>query len=300
MNGILCVDKPADFTSFDVVAKMRGIAKTKKIGHGGTLDPMATGVLPLFFGGATKACDLLPRQDKRYTATLLLGLRTDTLDITGKVLERRPVEAAREEVLRAAQSFVGKSRQLPPMYSAVQVDGVRLYELARKGVEVERSAREIEIYSLHMCGCDETAHRYTLDIHCSRGTYVRSLCHDIGERLGCGAVLAGLRRTLSCGFTLAQCVTLPQAQQLADEGLLEERLLPVETAFSSLPRLELDERQARLVQNGVRLEAQALGLPGDEAAPLAAWSPGGRFLGLVFTAGGLLRVRRLFAREVAV
>ena len=298
MNGILCIDKPAGFTSFDVVAKLRGMAKTRKIGHGGTLDPMATGVLPLFLGIATKACDLLPNQDKGYIATFRLGTVTDTLDITGTVLETRPVTAGAGQVWRTALKFVGKSSQLPPMYSAVQVNGVRLYDLARKGVQVERSPREIEIHGIELLRADEEQAEYTVQVHCSKGVYVRSLCHDIGQRLGCGAVLTALRRTLACGYGLEDCITLEQAQQLTDAGTLSGRLLPVESAFRELPRLELSEKHAHLLQNGVRMDMCALDGPAvGEGALLAAFGPGGRFLGLAYPDRGQLRVKKLFVRE---
>ena len=295
IHGILCIDKPEGFTSFDVVAKLRGIAKTRKIGHGGTLDPMATGVLPLFLGGATKACDRLPRQDKRYTATFRLGITTDTLDRTGTVLREREVSATLRDVEAAALAFVGKSSQLPPMYSAVQVNGVRLYDLARQGVEVQRTPREIEIHSITFLGGNPDTREYIIDIHCSKGTYVRSLCHDIGEKLGCGATLTALRRTLSCGFSLEHCITLPEAQALADAGRLRERLLPVEAAFSALPRLELDRKQSRLLQNGVRLDAA--GLPGARPGTLAVYGPGAVFLGLAKVQDGRVKVEKLFVRE---
>jgi len=298
MNGILCIDKPTGFTSFDVVAKLRGMAKTKKIGHGGTLDPMATGVLPLFIGGATKASDLLPNQDKGYIATFRLGLTTDTLDITGRVLEERPVTAGEDQVAAAVAGFEGKSSQLPPMYSAVRVKGQRLYDLARQGVEVERSPRKIEIFNIKMLASDPVGGEYTIDVHCSKGTYIRSLCHDIGERLGCGATLTALRRRLACGYTLEDCITLEEAQVLADAGGLEHRLLPVETAFRELPSLSLTSRQARLLQNGVRMDlGEFEAIPRQPGATVACYGPGSTFLGLGVTDKGVLRVKRLFVRE---
>jgi len=298
MNGILCIDKPTGFTSFDVVAKLRGMAKTKKIGHGGTLDPMATGVLPLFIGSATKACDLLPNQDKGYIATFRLGLTTDTLDITGRVLEERPVTAGEDQVAAAVADFEGKSSQLPPMYSAVRVKGQRLYDLARRGVEVERIPREIQIFSIKILASDPADGEYTIDVHCSKGTYIRSLCHDIGERLGCGATLTALRRRLACGYTLEDCITLEEAQALADAGGLEHRLLPVETAFRELPALSLTPRQARLLQNGVRIDlGEFEAIPLGPGATVACYGPGNTFLGLGVADEGVLRVKRLFVRE---
>lgn len=261
LDGILCVDKPPEHTSFDVVARMRGIAGTRKIGHGGTLDPMATGVLPLFFGRATKACDLLPDQDKRYTATFRLGVTTDTQDRTGTVLRERPVTVGETAVRALLERFTGPLRQTPPMYSAVKISGKRLYDLARQGQEVERPARDIVIYSLSLLEADEERHLYTIDAACSKGTYIRTLCHDMGEALGCGASLTALRRTAACGFSEAQCITLEQAAELSARGELAQRLLPVAEAFRALPRLELDDKLARLFRNGVQLSLNQFDQP---------------------------------------
>lgn len=292
MNGILCIDKPPGHTSFDVVARMRGIAKTRKIGHGGTLDPMATGVLPLFFGRATKACNLLPNQDKRYTAAFRLGTVTDTQDITGTELERHPVDAGRTEVEAALRRFTGKQKQVPPMYSAVQVDGKRLYDLARQGIEVERPAREITVYGIRLLDCDELAKEYTIDVSCSKGSYIRTLCHDIGRELGCGAVLTALRRTEACGFSIGQCIPIEEARRLADSGALESALLPVESAFGSLPRLDLGEAQARRFCNGVRLDLVGLSVPVGKVC--AVYNAGGEFLGLAEPSQGKLKLVKLF------
>lgn len=257
MNGILCIDKPRDFTSHDVVAKMRGMAATRKIGHAGTLDPFATGVLPLFLGSATRFCDLLPDQDKRYTAVFQLGVVTDTQDMTGRVLETCDTAVTAAQLVAALRCFTGEIRQTPPMYSAVRVGGVRLYDLARQGVEVERRARTVYIHSLELLGGDEAAGVFTVDVRCSKGTYIRTLCHDVGRLLGCGAALRELRRTVSCGFALEQCLTLEQAQQLADRGQLPAALLPVEQAFAGLPRWELPAQAADRFVNGVRLPLDA-------------------------------------------
>lgn len=257
---------------------MRGIAKTRKIGHGGTLDPMATGVLPLFLGRAAKASDLLPNQDKCYAATFRLGLTTDTQDITGHVLSEQPVTAAYTDVAAILKQFCGPQEQVPPMYSAVRVDGKRLYDLARKGVEVERRARPIEIYRLELTGADEAANSYTLDVHCSKGTYIRTLCHDIGARLGCGAALTALRRTKASGFHIGQCITLEQAQKLADAGTLADRLLPVQEAFATLPRILLDARLARNFCNGVPITLNQFESPVD--GPVAVFREDETFLGI--------------------
>ena len=289
MDGILCIDKPADFTSFDVVAKMRGILRTRKIGHSGTLDPMATGVLPLFLGRATKACDMLPDQTKRYTATFLLGQTTDTQDSTGTVLQTRPVTVGRQEVSRALAGFVGAQKQLPPMYSAVRVNGQRLYDLARQGADIPREARDITIFGAELLAQNpngnEAAHTYTIDIDCSKGTYIRTICHDLGEQLGCGAVLTALRRTRACGYHLADCITLEQAQSYADSGRWEETgvILPVETAFAMYPAVHLDAEQTRLFTNGVQLSLARMDLDPLAAELFTIFAADGSFLGLAST-----------------
>lgn len=254
LEGILCVDKPEDWTSFDVVAKMRGIADCHKIGHGGTLDPMATGVLPLFFGRSSKATELMPVKEKRYTATLRFGLTTDTQDSSGKVLSESDLPVTKEALLGALQPFRGTILQLPPMYSAVWVDGQRLYKLARAGQEVERPRREVTIHLLELLEFDEAARTAKIDVRCSKGTYIRTLCHDIGEALGCGAVLTSLRRTETLGFTIGDCHTLEELKTASDAGTFESLLLPVDRVFEGYPRVFLSEKQTEMFLNGVRLD----------------------------------------------
>ncbi len=292
--GVLCVDKPQGFTSFDVVAKVRGIARTRRIGHAGTLDPMATGVLPLFLGRATKAVDLLPQQGKRYTAVIQLGLETDTWDVTGRELCRRPVEVSPEQLHRALDRYRGEFSQLPPMYSAVQVGGKRLYELARKGLEVERAPRTVRIDRLDLLDWDGAAGRLTLDVACSKGTYIRSLAQDLGRDLGCGGTLAALRRTWAVGFGLEQCVTLEQLEQAAGEERLEELLLPVEQVFQSLPQVGLKAKEARLFCNGVRLELERVGVSAPEGTRLSVYGPSGQFLAVAQAEEGQLRMIKQF------
>lgn len=295
MTGILLVDKPAGFTSFDVVAKLRGMLQERRVGHAGTLDPMATGVLPLFFGRATKACDLLPCSDKRYTAVLRLGLVTDTQDITGTVLEQHPVLARTADVERALLSFQGVLSQLPPMYSAIQVNGRRLYDIAREGKTVERPSREIAVYAAHLLAADEEKHEYTVDFACSKGTYVRTLCHDIGAMLGCGAALAQLRRTEASGWGLAGCHTLAQLQAAADEKRVDALLLPLQTAFEALPRVTLDEKRTRLFCNGVPLEIGRNHLPRIQGR-YTVYARSGAFLGVAHNddEAGELKLDQLF------
>lgn len=252
-NGILIIDKPADWTSMDVCAKLRGILKERRIGHGGTLDPMATGVLPVFVGQATRAVEFAENGEKEYVAGLRLGLTTDTQDITGQVLETRPVSMDRGELEAILPRFTGPLEQIPPMYSAVKIGGQKLYELARKGREVERKPRPITIFSLEVL--EQTSPTdYVLRVRCSKGTYVRTLCHDIGQALGCGGCMSSLRRTMAAGFTLDQAVTLDQAQE---QG--EALLLPTDSLFSHCPIFLLkSERAEKRVRNGNPLSIPSL------------------------------------------
>lgn len=258
MDGILCINKPAGWTSFDVVAKMRGIAKTKKVGHSGTLDPMATGVLPLFFGKATKACDILPDESKGYLAEFQFGKTTDTLDITGTVLSEQESHVTRAELESVLPVFTGEIFQLPPMYSAVKVNGKRLYDLAREGKTVERKNREVTVHSLELLSFQEETQTAQIAVSCSKGTYIRTLCADIGERLEAGAVLTKLIRNHACGFSLKDCISLEEAQQTADSGQLAARLLPIEQLFFSYPEITLSEMQSKMFLNGVKLDLERL------------------------------------------
>ncbi len=299
LNGILPVDKPEDFTSFDVIAKLRGMFKTRKIGHAGTLDPAATGVLLLFLGGTTRFISFLPNHDKRYTAVLQLGVVTDTQDLTGKVLETRPVLAGRDEVEQALAEFLGEQKQIPPMYSAVQKDGRRLYDLARQGLEVEREPRTVTIHELKLLDASPQEELYTLDISCSTGTYIRTLCHDLGQKLGCGAAMASLRRTWACGFPLTGCRTLEELQALTEEGRLPEALLPLEAAFAGLPRLELLPQASKRFLNGASLALERLGLSGEEGQ-LAVFDSQDQFLGLAAPdlQTGELRPVRVYTKAI--
>lgn len=278
MNGILCIHKPEGFTSFDVVAKLRGITHQKKIGHAGTLDPMATGVLPVFLGTATRACDLLPDSDKTYIAGFQLGVVTDTQDRTGTVLETRESSLTWEDLLSVMERFTGDQMQVPPMYSAVKIGGKKLYEIARQGGEIERPARPITIYRLELKEFDRAAQRGSFLASCSKGTYIRTLCHDIGQALGPGAVLTSLCRTRAAGFDLSDCLTLQQVQDLADNGELEQEVTPVSRVFQSLPVLRLNQPQARMFVNGVKLDLNRLSLNG--AGRHSVYGPNGEFLGL--------------------
>lgn len=250
MNGIIIVDKPEGYTSFDVIAVMRKLLDEKKVGHTGTLDPMATGVLPILFGRATKLQAFLPITEKEYIAKIKLGLATDTLDITGKVLSSVFMCIKKEEFQTALEPFAGEIDQLPPMYSAVQKDGVRLYELARKGIEVERSPRKVVISKLELLRFDEALQEGELSISCSKGTYIRTLCDDIGKKLGCGAVLAGLQRTKACGFSLKDSITLDEARELAANNNLQKYVLPCDLPFKSFNAANITLSQANKFRNG--------------------------------------------------
>ncbi len=229
MNGILLIDKEPGWTSSDVVVKLKGILRERRIGHAGTLDPMATGLLTVFVGRATRAVQFAEHDAKRYLASLRLGVTTDTQDITGNILETKPVQIAEEELENVLRMFRGEIEQIPPMYSAVQVGGRRLYDIARKGGTVERAPRPVTIHELKLLGRD--GEDWLLDVRCSKGTYIRTLCHDIGQRLGCGGCMSALRRTEAGGFSVSGAVTIGEMQRLKDEGSAGERLLPVDTLF---------------------------------------------------------------------
>ena len=248
LDGLLIIDKPVGFTSFDVVAKVRGMLKTRKVGHAGTLDPMATGVLPVFVGRGTKCCNLLPNQDKRYTAAFRLGTVTDTLDITGTVLQENTVNVTMDQVQQAIEQFTGDIMQVPPMYSALKVNGKKLYELAREGKEVERKARQVKIHEIEILDCSLPVVK--LRVACSKGTYIRTLCADIGARLGCGGTMQSLRRTAAGRFRLEDAVTLERVQEKKDQGRLKELILSVDLVFENCPSLHVRGEGINRLNNG--------------------------------------------------
>ena len=250
MNGIIVIDKPQDFTSFDVVAVVRKTLHEKKIGHSGTLDPMATGVLPILIGKAAKAQSLLPDTDKEYCANFRLGITTDTMDMTGKVLSQSECSLSRDDLEAVLPGFRGDIMQIPPMYSAVSKNGVRLYELARKGIEVEREARPVTISTLELLSFDESSQSGSIRISCSKGTYIRVICDDIGKKLGCGCVMTALRRTKACGYELSDSITLEKLKQLAEEGKEESVIRPTDSIFGCFPRVTASEKQTFRFLNG--------------------------------------------------
>lgn len=284
MNGIIIIDKPEGYTSFDVVAVMRKLLGEKKIGHTGTLDPMATGVLPILLGRATKLQAFLPLTEKEYIAKIKLGLATDTLDITGKVLSSVSTCIKKEDFQAALEPFTGEIDQLPPMYSAVQKDGVRLYELARKGIEIERSPRKVVINKLELLRFDEVLQEGELLISCSKGTYVRTLCDDIGKKLGCGAVLAELKRTKACGFSLKDSITLDKARELAVNNNLQKYVLPCDLPFKSFRAANITLPQANRFRNGGGLSLDRIsfnnGLKLSDSEIVRVYSAETGFIGL--------------------
>lgn len=248
MDGIIVVHKEQGFTSFDVVAKLRGILKQKKIGHTGTLDPDATGVLPVCLGCATKLCDMLTDTIKVYEAELLLGVTTDTQDTSGTVLGTKSVEVTEEELRKAIASFVGEQKQIPPMYSALKVDGKKLYELAREGKTIERKARDITINNIEIL--EINLPRVRMMVTCSKGTYIRTLCNDIGDRLGCGGAMASLIRRQTAGFTLEEAKTLDEIEAIMKDGEISSVIKDVDSVFKHYPKAIVKTECLKAVQNG--------------------------------------------------
>ena len=293
MQGILIVDKPTDWTSFDVIAKLRGILGTRKLGHSGTLDPMATGVLPVFCGGASKAVDLQLDHTKAYRAVLRLGARTDTGDVTGTVLETAPVTAGEKELLEVLPQFVGSQMQTPPMYSAVKINGQPLYKMARQGIEVERKARPIEIFSIEYGG-SPAENEYALTVRCSKGTYIRVLLEDIAAAMGQKGTMSALRRVAAGVYTEADAHTLEEIQAAKNEGpaALEALMLPVESVFGSLPLLTVAPKVEQHLYNGCPTSRY----PAADGR-YRVRNEAGQFLGLANIVGGVLKVEKLFVER---
>ena len=301
MNGVIVIDKPADFTSFDVIAVVRRLTGQRKTGHTGTLDPNATGVLPVLLGAATKAQDRIPNHDKSYLAQFRLGLTTDTLDIWGEVKTETTCCVTEDDVRALLPRFSGEIMQVPPMYSALKKDGQRLYDLARKGVEVEREARPVTVYRLELVSFNSETQTGELAVSCSKGTYVRTLIDDIGQALGVGAVMTALRRTEACGFTLSDCVTLDRLRQLCGEGVADSVLLPTDSLFAVYPKLTVSDAQATRFSNGGALDLSrtALKNTADDGAICRVYAKSSRFLGLgrVCTDENLLKIEKLFIEK---
>ena len=251
-SGIINVYKEASYTSFDVVAKLRGILHIKKIGHTGTLDPDAVGVLPICVGKATKVCDMLTNTDKTYVATLLMGVSTDTYDTSGTVLDEKEVNVTPEMVENTIKSFIGEQEQIPPMYSAIKVNGKKLYELAREGKVIERKARRINIYNIEII--DINLPRVKMRIDCSKGTYIRSLCNDIGEKLGCHGCMENLVRERVGNFSIDNTIIIEEIQSLMNENRVEEVVLPIDSVFSSYPKIKVKAESQKACLNGAKLK----------------------------------------------
>ena len=287
MNGIILVDKPQGWTSHDVVAKLRGIYQQRRIGHSGTLDPMATGVLAVFLGRGTRAVELCENDEKEYVAELLLGTVTNTQDITGEVLEQQNADVSQPQLEQVLETFIGPQQQIPPMYSAVKIGGKKLYELARKGQNVERMPRNIVIRELELQRIDgKTAQ---LRVVCSKGTYIRTLCHDIGAALGVGGCLSSLRRTRAGRFSLADCVTLEEIQQAREQGNHMALLRPVDSLFACYPALYLGEKETLRCKNGAENA-----IPGMPDGDYRVYGPGNEFLMLGKSQNGVLRTVKSF------
>ncbi len=278
MIGFICLNKPEGITSFTAVNKVRKIVNEKKAGHTGTLDPMATGVLPVMLGRAAKFADFIPSSGKRYTADVLLGITTDSYDITGNILSQKEVNITVEQFKSAVADFTGDIQQVPPMYSAISQNGVRLYQLARKGIEVEREKRSVTINSIDILGEIEK-NVFRIDVSCSAGTYIRSLAFDIGEKLGCGACLKKLERTYSNGFSIENALNIQDIEKLNEQGKLEEKIISVEKLFEIYPPVKVSEPQSKRFINGGALSLDRIkNFSGNGI--FRVYSPDNRFLGL--------------------
>lgn len=290
-HGMINVYKEKGFTSHDVVAKLRGICKQKKIGHTGTLDPDAVGVLPVCLGCATRLCDMLTEKDKEYVAVLRLGVTTDTQDITGKVLAEKEVTESVEKVREVISSFQGEQLQIPPMYSALKVNGKKLYELAREGKEIERKARPIVVHEIEILS--ENMPEFTIRVKCSKGTYIRTICHDIGQKLSCGGAMVSLKRTKVGNFGIEDSYTLSRIEDMAKEGRLCEILLPVEKVFEKLPEIRVKEETMKALLNGNQLRREdflSLSEEALKAEEVRVYGSDGRFYGVY----GYQEGRKLF------
>lgn len=286
MNGIILVDKPCGWTSHDVVGKLRGILRERRIGHSGTLDPMATGLLVVFAGRATRAVEFAEADSKEYIAGLRLGVSTDTQDTTGNVLNTCEALPSKDELIAAANGFLGEISQIPPMYSAIKINGKKLYELARRGEIVERSPRKVTISKLELVGEDKCD--YILDIHCSKGTYIRTLCSDIGDKLGCGGCMSSLRRVKAGVFSITQAHTMEQIQAAADSGGLDGIIIPVDTLFTDKPKLTVNEFEEKKLRNGNTIKTKSAD------GTYRVYSESGEFLLLAEVKDNLLKTIKSF------
>ncbi len=289
MNGVININKPLGMTSHDVVYRLRRLLSVKKIGHTGTLDPDATGVLPMCIGRATKVADMLTAKDKQYIAEVTLGSATDTLDASGTVTEMTDVNVGAEDIRRTVAEFIGDIEQIPPMYSAIKVDGKKLYELARNGVEVEREPRQVRIDNIEILKFDLENKKFSIRVDCSKGTYIRTLCDDIGRKLGCFAHMSGLERTKSGIFDISEAYTLEEVEKMYESGDVSF-LVPVDEVFAEFPRLTLSQRKAKLMCNGVRVSVQGI----EDRVTYRVYDEGGSFLTISQCENGVLKILKTF------
>ncbi|MDD6735762.1 MAG: tRNA pseudouridine(55) synthase TruB [Clostridiales bacterium] len=290
MDGLIVLDKPPGRTSHDMVNFVRRLFGIKKVGHTGTLDPDATGVLPICIGKATKAADMLTASDKAYRARLVFGMTTDTLDASGEVLTEQPVTASREEIENAIKSFIGEIDQIPPMFSAIKKDGRKLCDLARSGISVEREKRRVKIYGIDIIDIDTENHTAVIDVDCSKGTYIRTLCEDIGMKLGCGAYMDMLVRTKSAGFTLDMAYTAEQLSDMKEAGTLDEAVIPVDKLFGEYQKVVLNEFLAGKAKNGIKIRRNGL----SEGEMYRVYAENGEFLCLSRYTDGALVLEKAF------
>lgn len=291
MNGIILVDKPQDWTSFDVIAKLKGVLHERRLGHAGTLDPLATGLLVVFAGRATRAVEYAEAQTKRYIAGIKLGVSTDTQDITGNVISQSTSIPSPEQFKSATASFIGNIEQIPPMYSAIKVNGQRLYDIARKGSTVDRKPRAVKIFSIDII--DETEDGYLLDVVCSKGTYIRTLCNDIGEKLGCGACMCSLRRVASGAYSVDNAHSVEEIIKLSDGASLEQIIMPVDSLFGDLPKITVNDELERKIRCGNQVRVS-----GYRNGDNLVYSENGEFLmlgrienGILFTVKNFFEVK---------
>ena len=287
MNGILLIDKAEGWTSSDVVIKLKGVLRERRVGHSGTLDPMATGLLAVFVGRATRAVEFAEAHDKRYTAGLRLGVTTDTQDVTGSVLRSCPANVAEDELKAVLTRFTGELEQIPPMYSAIKINGQKLYDIARRGGEVERRPRHITVSGISVVG--RSGNDFVLDISCSKGTYIRTLCNDIGDALGCGGCMSSLRRTAAGDFSVSQAYTIDAVVAAAAAGEAGKLLLPTDSMFAALPRCTAGAQDERRIKNGNEIKTPALA-DGD----YRVYSDSGEFLMLGRAENGRMRTIKSF------
>ena len=304
MDGIIGVYKEKGYTSHDVVAKLRGILHQKKIGHTGTLDPDAEGVLPICLGKGTKLCDLLTDKDKTYVAVCRLGVVTDTQDLTGTVLQQNQVYVTEKEVKECITSFLGEYWQIPPMYSALKVGGKKLCDLAREGIYVERKARKVVFYDIELLEYQKETHCFTMQVHCSKGTYIRTLCHDIGEKLGCGAAMGELVRTRVADFTLDTVYRLREIEELCARGQIESVVRPVESMFPACPKAHVCSAKDKALYNGNIIKEEDVARV-EQAADAKEerylfYDSFGRFVALYRKDGKLYRLEKMFFPDLKV